>query len=47
VVVAGEVQRTARGSDGSTRSFDRDMRFMKGAYVGREGHKRRRSFGFM
>jgi len=47
VVVAGEVQGTARGTDGSTRSFDCDMRFMKGTYVGRDGRKHKRSFGFI
>ena len=35
------------GSDGSTYSFDTDMRFMQGTYVGRDGRTRVGSFGFV
>src|SRR5690349_10519696 len=34
VVGASEIRGTARGSDGSRYSFDTDMRFMRGLYVG-------------
>jgi len=47
VVAATEVQGTARGSDGSTYTFDADMRFMRGHYIGRDGHRRWGSFGFV
>ena len=46
-IVAGETQGTARGSDGSTYSFDTDMRFMEGTYIGRDGRTRAGSFGFV
>lgn len=47
VVVAGEVQGNAQGSDGSTYTFDCDMRFMRGKYVGRDGKARNGTFGFI
>jgi len=47
VVVATEVQGEARGSDGSTYTFDADMRFMRGHYIGRDGRKRWGTFGFV
>jgi hypothetical protein len=47
VVAATEIQGTARGSDGSTFTFDTDMRFMRGHYVGRDGRKRWGTFGFV
>jgi len=47
VVVAGEVQGNAHGSDGSTYTFDCDMRFMRGKYVGRDGKARNGTFGFI
>jgi len=47
VVAATEVQGTARGSDGSTYTFDADMRFMGGLYVGKDGRLRQGSFGFV
>jgi hypothetical protein len=47
VVVAGEVQGNAHGSDGSTYTFDCDMRFMRGRYVGRDGKARNGTFGFI
>src|SRR6476660_9613082 len=46
-IAAGETQGTARGSDGSTYSFDTDMRFMEGTYIGRDGRRRSGSFGFV
>ena len=47
VVAAADIQGTARGSDGSTYTFDADMRFMQGLYVGRDGRLRQGSFGFI
>ena len=47
VIAAGEVQGRARGSDGSRYSFDCDMRFMRGEYVGMDGRRRIGSFGFV
>jgi hypothetical protein len=47
VIAAGESQGLARGSDGRTYSFDTDMRFMQGTYVGKDGRRRRGSFGFI
>ena len=46
-VLATEVQGKARGSDGSTYTFDADMRFMRGHYIGRNGRKRWGTFGFV
>jgi hypothetical protein len=46
-VVAGEVQGTAHGSNGATHTFDCDMRFMRGEYVGRDGRRRNGTFGFI
>jgi len=46
-IAAGETQGTARGSDGSRYTFDTDMRFMEGTYVGRDGRRRVGSFGFV
>ena len=47
VVGAAEIQGSAKGSDGTTYSFDADMRFMQGLYVGMDGRLRRGSFGFV
>jgi hypothetical protein len=47
VLAATEVQGKARGSDGSTYTFDADMRFMRGHYIGRDGRKRWGTFGFV
>ncbi len=47
VVGAAEIQGAAKGSDGTTYSFDADMRFMQGLYVGTDGRLRRGSFGFV
>ena len=46
-IAAAEIQGTAHGSDGSTYTFDADMRFMRGRYVGRDGRRRWGSFGFI
>ena len=46
-IAAGETQGTAVGSDGSRYTFDTDMRFMQGQYVGRDGRRRWGSFGFV
>ena len=47
VVAAAEIQGTAKGSDGTTYTFDADMRFMKGRYVATDGRLREASFGFV
>ena len=47
VIAAAEIQGTAQGSDGSTYTFDADMRFMKGRYVATDGRLREASFGFV
>jgi hypothetical protein len=47
VIGASETQGTAQGSDGSQYSFDCDMRFMRGAYVGLDGRMHNGSFGFI
>jgi hypothetical protein len=47
VVGASEIRGTAHGSDGSTYSFDTDMRFMQGTYVDTDGRVRKGSFGFV
>jgi hypothetical protein len=44
---ASETQGTARGSNGRKYSFDCDMRFMRGAYVGLDGRMHNGSFGFI
>jgi hypothetical protein len=44
---AGETQGTATGSDGSTYTFDTDMRFMKGRYVDAAGRLRDAAFAFV
>ena len=46
-VAATEVQGTAAGSDGSRWSFDVDMRFMDGEYVGEDGNHHHGTFGFV
>jgi hypothetical protein len=46
-VVAGEVQGTAHNGHGGIRSFDCDMRFMRGEYIGRDGRRRDATFGFI
>jgi hypothetical protein len=47
VIGASETQGAAQGSDGSQYSFDCDMRFMRGAYVGLDGRMHNGSFGFI
>lgn len=47
VVGGSETRGTARGSDGSKYSFDCDMRFMSGVYIGRDGRLHKGSFGFI
>lgn len=47
VIGASETQGTAQGSDNTTYSFDCDMRFMRGAYVGVDGRVHNGSFGFI
>lgn len=47
VIGAGEIQGTARGSDGTDYTFDTDMRFMRGSYIGMDGRLRVGSFGFV
>ena len=47
VVGATEIRGAATGSDGSRFSFDADMRFMEGEYVGTDGRLRHGSFGFI
>jgi hypothetical protein len=47
IVACAEIQGTAKGSDGTTYTFDADMRFMKGRYVATDGRLRDASFGFV
>jgi hypothetical protein len=47
VIGAAEIQGTASGSDGSAYTFDTDMRFMQGAYVGLDGRVYEGAFGFV
>jgi hypothetical protein len=47
VVAATEIQGTARGSNGSSFTFDADMRFMQGTYVGLDGRVHENTFGFV
>lgn len=47
VIGGSETRGTARGSDGTTYSFDADMRFMRGVYVGFDGRVHHGSFGFI
>lgn len=47
VVGGSETRGTARGSDGTTYSFDCDMRFMRGVYVGFDRRLHFGSFGFI
>jgi hypothetical protein len=47
IIAAGEVQGTAHGSDGTRYTFDADMRFMRGRYIGMDGKARNATFGFV
>jgi hypothetical protein len=44
---ASEIQGTAHGSDGSSYTFDTDMRFMQGEYVDGAGQLQHGSFAFI
>ena len=44
---AAEIQGIAKGSDGSTYSFDCDMRIMQGAYISTDSRLARGTFGFI
>ena len=46
-VAAAEIQGKAKGSDGSAYSYDCDMRFMQGSFVGLDGQLRHGTFGFI
>jgi hypothetical protein len=47
VVGGSQTRGTAQGSDGSSYSFDCDMRFMRGVYVGLDRRVHNASFGFI
>lgn len=47
VVGGSETRGTAHSSDRTTYSFDTDMRFMRGVYVGLDGRAHYGSFGFI
>jgi len=47
VVGGSETRGTAHGSDGTSYTFDCDMRFMEGLYVGLDGRPHLGSFGFI
>jgi hypothetical protein len=47
VVGAADIRGTARGSDGTTYSFDTDMRFMRGRYIATDGRLRDGAFAFV
>jgi hypothetical protein len=47
VLAAAEMQGRAVGSDGSSYTYDADMRFMHGKYVGLDGRTREGTFGFI
>ena len=47
VIAAAEIQGTAQGTDGTQYTFDTDMRFMHGRYVGMDGRLYQGSFGFI
>jgi len=44
---AADIQGTAHGSDGTTYTFDADMRFMQGTYIDTAGNVQRGSFAFI
>ena len=46
-VAAADIQGTGTTNAGTTLTFDADMRFMDGVYVGVDGHTRRGTFGFV
>jgi len=47
VIGGSDTRGMARGNDGTTYSFDTDMRFMRGTYVGLDGRVHNGSFGFI
>ena len=47
VIAAAEIQGTAQGTDGTQYTFDTDMRFMHGQYIGMDGRQYQGSFGFI
>jgi hypothetical protein len=47
VLAAAEIQGTAQGTDGTQYTFDTDMRFMHGQYIGMDGRQYQGSFGFI
>jgi hypothetical protein len=47
VIAAAEIQGTARGTDGTQYTFDTDMRFMQGRYIGMDGRQYQGAFGFI
>lgn len=47
VVGAADIRGTAHGSDGTTYSFDTDMRFMRGRYIATDGRLRDGAFAFV
>ena len=47
VVGGADIRGTARGSDGTTYSFDTDMRFMRGRYIATDGRLRDGAFAFV
>lgn len=47
VVGGAEIRGTAQGSDGSSYSFDTDMRFMHGRYLDTDGRLRDKAFVFI
>ncbi|HEY0389360.1 MAG TPA: hypothetical protein VGC71_13045 [Gaiellales bacterium] len=47
VMAAGETQGAVHGSDGKAYSFDADLRFMRGTYVGMDGRSRQGAFAFI
>jgi hypothetical protein len=44
---AADIQGTAHGSDGTTYTFDADMRFMEGTYIDTAGNVQHGSFAFI
>ncbi len=46
-VAAAEIQGDAVGSDGSSWTFDTDMRVMQGEYIGADGEHHNGTFGFI
>ena len=47
VVGGADIRGTAHGSDGTTYSFDTDMRFMRGRYIATDGRLRDGAFAFV